>query len=83
MRVHPDLKPVCSRNAAWGLRDIALLSSMAQRRGLFLEKVVRSSLCFSACYNEERTMHSGGVWLRRWSGSAGNQMGTSSIPGSS
>ncbi|XP_030208269.1 methyltransferase-like 26 [Gadus morhua] len=28
------------RNAAWGLRDIALLSSMAQRRGLFLEKVV-------------------------------------------
>ena len=83
MRVHPDLKPVCSRNAAWGLRDIALLSSMAQRRGLFLEKVVSSSLCFSACYNEERTMHSGGIWLRRQRGSAGNLKVAGSIPGSS
>ncbi|KAG7281996.1 hypothetical protein CRUP_003054 [Coryphaenoides rupestris] len=28
------------RNPAWGLRDISLLSSMAQKSGLFLEKVV-------------------------------------------
>ncbi|KAF7663398.1 hypothetical protein LDENG_00211270 [Lucifuga dentata] len=28
------------RNSEWGLRDISLLSSIAQRNGLFLEKIV-------------------------------------------
>ncbi|XP_029359371.1 methyltransferase-like 26 isoform X2 [Echeneis naucrates] len=28
------------RNPKWGLRDISLLSSLAQRNGLFLEKIV-------------------------------------------